>query len=112
MGLLFFKHRFAEAIVTGRKTTTLRRWTRPRCRAGQRVLAPGIGYLRVGRVERVRLSQLRRVDAVADGFASLVELRNVLRELYGNDERPLWRVEFVWEGRSKLISAVGMGNAG
>ena len=100
MGLLLFKKVFAEAIVSGGKTTTLRRWDRARCRAGQRVFAPGVGYLRVRSVERVRLAGLSREDARADGFGSVRSLRRTLAGMYSGAGRakPLWRVEFEFEG--------------
>lgn len=101
MGLLLFKKVFADAIRAGTKTTTLRRWSHARCRAGQRVFAPGIGYLAVTDVGRVRLKDLRLSDATADGFPSLRALKRTLRDLY--PERPtgrksLYRVRFEWTG--------------
>ena len=98
MGLLLFKKVFAEPIREGLKTTTLRRWDRPRCRAGQRVFAPGVGYLQVLDVKQVKLKDLVRDDARADGFASLAALRRALREMYDARQRgrPLWRVRFRW----------------
>lgn len=100
MGLLLFKKVFADAIRSGAKATTLRRWDRARCKAGQRVYAPGVGYLRVLEVAAVRLSSLTRADARADGFASLAGLRKALRELYdpAHRTRSLWRVGFEYLG--------------
>lgn len=99
MGLLLFKKVFAGPIVAGTKTTTLRRWNRPRCRAGQRVYAPGIGYLRVTAVQQIPLSSLTTADARSDGFGSVTALRKTLRSLYspGQSRRPLFKVSFVFE---------------
>lgn len=99
MGLLLFKKVFAEAILSGRKTTTLRRWERPRCRAGQRILAPGVGYLMVTAVEEVRLKDLSDQDAQQDGFPTTRELRATLKQLYGSlrtnvGGKRLYRVRF------------------
>lgn len=100
MGLLLFKKVFADAIRSGAKTTTLRRWHRPRCKPGQRVYSPGVGYMRVLEVSRVALSSLTVADAHADGFDSLTALRKTLREFYppGERTRPLWRVRFEYVG--------------
>lgn len=100
--MLFFKGVFADAIRSGRKTTTLRRWERARCSAGQTVFAPGVGYLRVTAVDTVALDALTEPDAHADGFATLAELRATLCEIYpelaGADPRALlYRVSFVFD---------------
>lgn len=100
VGLLLFKKTFAVDIRLGRKTTTLRKWDRPRVRAGQRVFAPGVGYLRVSSVEEVRLAELGERDARADGFPDLAALRAALAEMYGPDalDARLFRVAFSFDG--------------
>jgi hypothetical protein len=87
MGQLFFKKPLQDAIREGRKRTTIRRWDRPRLHAGQQAFAPGVGWLAIERVEPVDLATLADADAVADGFASLRELRQVLLELYPDHAR-------------------------
>ena len=82
MGQLFFKKPLQEAILTGRKVTTIRRWDRPRVRAGGRAWAPGVGWLAIDAVEPVVLADLTDADAAADGFDTLPALLAVLRELY------------------------------
>ncbi|MDB5298123.1 MAG: hypothetical protein JWO31_4106 [Phycisphaerales bacterium] len=82
MGQLFFKKPLQDAILLGRKVTTIRRWDRPRVRAGGRAWAAGVGWLAVDAVETVALADLTEADAAADGFDSLAALLAVLRELY------------------------------
>ncbi len=82
MGQLFFKKPLQDAILTGRKVTTIRRWDRPRVRAGGRAWAPGVGWLAIDAVEPVALADLTAADAAADGFDTLAGLLAVLRELY------------------------------
>ena len=97
MGQLFFKKPLQVAIREGRKRTTIRRWHRPRLRAGQEAFAPGVGWLAIEAVEPVELSGLGDADARADGFASLRELRRVLLELYpdhARDGKHWFRVAF------------------
>ena len=97
MGQLFFKKPLQVAIREGRKRTTIRRWDRPRLRAGQEAFAPGVGWLAIEAVEPIELSTLREADAQADGFASMRELRRVLLELYpehAKDGKRWFRVAF------------------
>jgi hypothetical protein len=83
MGQLLFKKVFWAAVRGGTKRTTIRRWTTPRVKPGQRAWSPGVGWLVVESVERVeRLDQLSDADAAADGFASAVEMRAALRAIY------------------------------
>jgi hypothetical protein len=76
MGLLLFKKMFADAIRSGRKRTTIRRWDRARVSAGQTVFCPGLGYLRVEAIEPVEWNELCEADAIADGFATLREMED------------------------------------
>lgn len=82
MGQLFFKKPLQDAILGGRKVTTIRRWDRPRVKAGGRAWAPGVGWLAVDEVDPVVLADLTDADAAADGCDSLAALLAVLRELY------------------------------
>lgn len=80
--MLLFKKKFLPAIRSGEKTQTIRLWKHRRMRAGQRSYIPGAGYIRIVRVEEVRLDQLTDQDAVPDGFASADELRQEIERLY------------------------------
>jgi hypothetical protein len=89
MSLLFFKKPLQDAILAGRKVTTIRRWDRPRVKAGGRAWAAGVGWLAIDAVDPVELAELTDVDAAEDGFDSLAALLAVLRELYpAADEEP------------------------
>jgi hypothetical protein len=97
MGQLFFKKPLQLAIREGRKRTTIRRWDRARLRAGQEAFAPGVGWLAIERVDAIELNSLGEVDAQADGFSSLRELRRALQDLYphhANDGKRWFRVSF------------------
>ena len=97
MGQLFFKKPLQAAIREGRKRTTIRRWDRPRLRAGDRAYAPGVGWLAIEAVEPVDLATLGDEDARADGFDSAELLCAALRSFYpdhGADGRAWFRVCF------------------
>lgn len=81
-GMLLFKKKFLEAIRSGQKTQTIRLWRHCRFRSGQRSYIPGVGYIRITRVEPVRLEELTDADARPDGFASIAELRAEIEQLY------------------------------
>jgi hypothetical protein len=100
MAQLLFKKYFWEPIRAGTKRTTLRRWTSPRVKTGGRAFAPGVGWLRVDRVEPVELNVLKDDDARGDGFASMAEMRAALAEIYPDavgDGKQWFRVEFSCE---------------
>ena len=95
--VLLFKKKFLPAIRSGHKRQTLRFWKWRLTRAGQRSYIPGVGHIVIEQVEEVRLEDLTEADAVADGFATLEELRTALAELYPAQEaagRKLFRVRF------------------
>jgi hypothetical protein len=107
MGQLLFKKIFWDAIRDGSKTTTLRRWTSARLRAGQRAFSPGIGWLKIEAVDPIDLARLREDDAKADGFENLAEMKRMLRQLYPNqarDGRQWFRVAFSREPNEGLKS--------
>ena len=82
MGQLFFKLAMQQAIRAGTKRTTIRRWSKPRVRSGQRVYTPGLGWLQITAVDPIELSDLNDKDARADGFETAKALRAALDELY------------------------------
>jgi hypothetical protein len=99
--MLLMKKRFFEAVRDGRKTTTLRYWRRARVRAGSVHTVPGLGRVRIERVEQAHLSRLTDEDARADGLASARALREALAEMYPpgqRDGRVLYRVRFTLLG--------------
>ncbi len=80
--MLLFKKQFLPAIRQGRKRQTIRLWPYRRMRPGQRSYIPGVGPIRITRVEPVRLEELTDQDAVADGFDTVEQLRRALEEIY------------------------------
>src|SRR2546430_10452807 len=96
MGQLLFRKRFWEPIARGIKRTTLRRWNRPRLKAGQRAYAPGVGWLMIETVDAIDLGALGEDDARADGFASVSEMLAALREMYPDrrDGKAWFKVRF------------------
>jgi len=97
MPQLFFKRHLQEAIRSGAKRTTIRRWAKPMMHAGQRAYAPGLGWLAIDSVEPLELGQLSDADAQADGLASAVDLRELLYSLYpdhAQDGKSWFRVAF------------------
>ena len=97
MSLLLFKKEFASAIRLGNKTTTLRRWGRPRVAVGKRAFAAGIGWLLIEAVDQVELNTLDERDASSDGFASKASMMTRLTSLYPpdvDDGKHWYRVQF------------------
>ena len=81
--MLLFKKKFLPAIRAGTKTQTIRLWKHRMMRSGQRSFIPGVGAIRVDRVEQVQLADLTDDDAVPDGFESAAALRRELSTIYG-----------------------------
>ena len=111
MSQLFFKKRFQDAIRSGRKSTTIRRWVKPRVRVGQRAFCPGLGWLAIDAVDPVELESLDETDALADGFGSLAEMRQLLHEMYpdhATDKLNWFRIRFHLHAlHSRLRAAQG-----
>lgn len=82
MALLLFQKRFLEAIRTGEKKTTIRRWSRPRVQPGRRAFSPGLGWISIENVDEVKLRDLDDTDARADGFDSARQMRRELKRIY------------------------------
>jgi len=80
--MLLFKKKFLPAIRQGQKTQTIRLWKHRRMRPGQRSYIPGAGYIRIARVEKVRLDRLTDADARPDGFQTADQLRREIHRLY------------------------------
>jgi len=95
--MLLFKKKFLEAILSGRKTQTIRLWPRPQFRCGQRSYIPGAGYIWIESVESVELNELTDEDAVPDGFETADALRAEIATIYKQTEgvkRRAFRVRF------------------
>lgn len=105
--MLLFKKKFLPAIRSGQKRQTLRFWKWRHMRAGQRSYIPGAGHILVTAVEEVRLEDLTDSDALADGFASLEELKAELAAIYPAHQaqgRKLFRIMFELIPRESLAS--------
>lgn len=81
--MLLFKKKFLPAIREGSKTQTIRLWKHRMMRGGQRSFIPGIGAIRIDRVEQVAIDDLTDEDAIPDGFATAGDLRDELTTIYG-----------------------------
>jgi hypothetical protein len=100
---LLFKANFKPAILAGRKTTTVRRWRECRLRVGQRVSAPGVGWLIIDGVQPIELDSLTEADAKSDGFDSLADLHRTIQKIYPdqqNDGKQWFKVRFSLEGHA------------
>ena len=81
--MLLFKKKFLPAIRDGEKTQTIRLWKHRMMRNGQRSYIPGIGAIRIDRVEHVEIEELTDDDAIPDGFPTAEALRSELSSIYG-----------------------------
>lgn len=75
--------KYLPAVLSGRKSTTVRAGTRD-CALGPAVLVCGAARVpvRIDGVRVVKFADLTDHDAQCDGFASLCELQGALREHY------------------------------
>lgn len=85
---LLFKKEFHEAIRCGRKTQTIRFWTRQHVKPGRIIAAPRLGRFRILEIDELDIDQLSDDDARPDGFDSAELLRLKLVELYGSTRPP------------------------
>jgi hypothetical protein len=95
--MLLFKKKFLPAILSGEKTQTIRLWKYRRMRSGQRSYIPGAGYIRLTKVEEVRLEDLDDGDARPDGFETADQLRAEIARLYpgqSGDNHRAYRIVF------------------
>jgi len=100
--MLFMKRQFFAAIRSGRKTTTLRFWARPRVRPGSVHSVRGLGKIRVTDVQVLDEQDLTHEHAHADGFGDLQQLRHALAMLYppsGRAGKQLYLVRFQFLAR-------------
>jgi hypothetical protein len=97
--MLLLKKHLVALVRTGKKRQTIRLWDRPHVRAGQISYTPGLGKLKITRIEELpHLDSLTQADAIADGFATLPELLQEIHNSYPviPPGKRLFRVIFEW----------------
>ena len=84
---LKFRERYKEALLSGRKRTTLRRDTKlkPGDRVTVRAGNERIGEALITEVEDIAVEELTDHHAKEDGFTNLEELLRELKSIYGRD---------------------------
>lgn len=95
--MLLMKKRYFDAIRAGRKTTTLRFWSRRQVRPDSAHTIPGLGRVHISRVDVVRPNDLTDADAADDGFESVESLQGALAEVYPpalREGRQLYQIHF------------------
>jgi cytidine deaminase len=96
--ILRFKEKFKEDILSGRKTTTIRRYSKLKPGEIVRIEVGGevIGEAEIRRVVRKEFKNLTVKDALSDGFKSLNDLKRTLQSLYGKiyEDDTLYIIEF------------------
>jgi len=96
--ILRFKEKFKEDILSGRKTTTIRKYSKLKPGEVVRLEVGGevVGEAEIKKVVRKEFKNLTLKDALSDGFKSLNDLRRTLQSLYGKiyDDDSLYIIEF------------------
>lgn len=97
--MLLLKRHLVALVRAGKKKQTIRLWSRPIVFAGQISYTPGLGRLRILRVEELPdWRALTDADAIADGFSNRAELLAELQRHYPvvPAGKRLFRVVFQW----------------
>ena len=97
--MLLLKKHLVDLVRAGKKRQTIRYWTRPIVYAGQISFTPGLGKMKILRVEELAGYQsLTLNDARDDGFDTLEELLAELKRNYPEvpPGKRLYRVVFQW----------------
>ncbi len=97
--VLLLKRHLVALVRAGKKSQTIRLWSRPIVCAGQISYTPGLGRLRILRVEELAdFHALTDADAIADGFSNRAELLAELERHYPviPAGKRLFRVVFQW----------------
>ena len=97
--MLLLKKHLVELVRAGKKRQTIRYWTRPIVFAGQISFTPGLGKMKILRVEELAGYQsLTLTDARDDGFETLEDLLAELKRNYPEvpPGKRLYRVVFEW----------------
>ncbi|MEM2708480.1 MAG: ASCH domain-containing protein [Candidatus Methanomethylicia archaeon] len=96
--VLRFKGRFKEDILSGRKTTTIRKYSKLKPGEVVKIEVGGeiIGKAEIKKIIRKEFRDLTVKDALNDGFKSLHELKKTLCLLYGKicENESLYIIEF------------------
>lgn len=102
---MLFSSRFWPGLADGSVTLTFRRWSRPQAKVGNRYRTPA-GMLLVEAVDLVEAAAVTDAEARRAGFPDRATL---LGELDARADRPLYRVQFRFDGpdpREALREAV------
>jgi hypothetical protein len=97
--MLLLKKHLVDLVRAGRKRQTIRFWTRPIVFPGQISFTPGLGKMKILRVEELAgYEALTPGDAHDDGFDTLEELLAELKRNYPEVPagKRLYRVVFQW----------------
>jgi hypothetical protein len=98
--MLLLKRHLVELVRAGKKSQTIRLWSRPLLRPGQISYTPGLGKMLITSVDQLAgLEELTEADALADGFADLKSLMAEIHRIYGASipkNRNVFRIRFQW----------------
>ncbi len=97
--MLLLKKHLVELVRAGKKRQTIRYWTRPIVFAGQISFTPGLGKMKILRVDELAgYESLTINDARDDGFDTLEDLLAELKRNYPEvpPGKRLYRVVFQW----------------
>jgi len=93
---LEFKRRYAKALIEGKKTLTIRKWTN--LKEGDEVLVHSggkiIGKARILSVQKKHISEITDEEARLDGFRDAEELRREIEKMGYDGEVYLIHFEF------------------
>lgn len=88
MKKLFFDKIYKDQILSGRKTTTIRRGRRKDFKEGDVVEIicgkESLGLAYIEKIEYKKLRDVSREDAISDGFSSRRKLKEALKKYYKN----------------------------
>ena len=97
--MLLLKKHLVDLVRAGKKRQTIRYWTRPIVFPGQISFTPGLGKMKILRVDELAgYESLTLNDARDDGFDTLQELLAELKRNYPEvpPGKRLYRVVFQW----------------
>ncbi len=97
--MLLLKKHLVDLVRAGKKRQTIRYWTRPIVFPGQISFTPGLGKMKILRVDELAgYESLTLNDARDDGFDTLEELLAELKRNYPQvpPGKRLYRVVFQW----------------
>lgn len=101
--MILFKQEHVQPILDGRKTQTRRtgklRWkvgTIRQAKTGYRKDSE-FAKLRIRAIRQGQLGEITEADALAEGYNSIAEYREVFERIYGHwhDEMMVWVIDFV-----------------